>query len=475
MTPIEKLKATWDYLLQRGSLVYWVGGAVATFFIQYILFNEFTRMLMMVQGQRNISNSDLLQILEAHRNPLLMLVLLVTVVSIVVLARALDSAVRVSEGDFSATHYAPVARIGWQGVLKYIAGSIIIALMIGLVGMVVYLLLLLLGGILGQTLTVLLMTAGVLVGLVAVFYVVYASMLVFIDSLSLHAMISPMRWREKVGELGRGSFLLMILLIFAVSMAAGFAQSVWEAVVGSSGILAFVASAVFANYLLMFGVVYVGFFARSKPTSAADTPSSADCARLLHEADTHAMDASEKQRFASDLQRADSARAQRHFAEAIAMLAPYVRNDEYATRYFPAYQRLYAWYQEAGEAQQHRALQTRIIHIAAQGHERFYQLVDNEVFAIAQENNAHIPADDVYGLTQMALAHQQPNTVLALVKDFRKRQPEHPQLIKIYAAAVSALINQGRNDVAKQIAERLIADFPEHPDIAQVEALQQTL
>ncbi|UJF24486.1 hypothetical protein L0B52_09200 [Suttonella sp. R2A3] len=472
MTAIEKLKSTWQYLLQRGSMVYWLGGALATFVIQFLMFNQISRALMN-ELQNYPNDNELLFIFNNYGSQFVLMLFLTTLVSLFVMARALDSAVRISEGDLTANHLEPVARIGWLGVLKYIAGSIIIVLMMVVLFSVVYMLSRVLVGILGSTITGVLMMGVMIIGIAAVFYMIYASMLVFIEQRSISAMISPAQWRAKVGVLGKNEFIKMILLVFAVSIVAGVVQNLWSTITAGSLLLTMLMSAVLNNYLLMFGVVYAGFFA-SANAEKVDEGLKAQNARLLYNADTRDLSAEEKQVFVQALKSADGARAERRFAEAFAFLAPYVGHDDRAAAYFPAYERLYAWYQVAGESQKYHALQANIIHLAAQGRERFYQLVDEDLFVIAQEHNARIPADDVSGLVDMALAHNQPDTVLALAKDFRKRQPDHPQLVKIYASVVKALQLKGQDDVAKQLADRLLAEFSNHPDSHIVQALKDS-
>ncbi|MBV7435007.1 hypothetical protein KRX19_08220 [Cardiobacteriaceae bacterium TAE3-ERU3] len=469
MTLSKKLTHAMRYMFQRNMVIYWVGSGIAVFLLQHFILSEAAQVLLQQSSTISAANEALLEQLNAVSGELSLYVILSLMVTVLIVAKSLDSAKRISEGDMTTDSLHPVGRIGWGGIGKFIGGSIVISLVLTMIIITLMIFISMLATMLGASVAILLNSLFMLVAIVAVCYAMYASTLVFLETLSYRAMIRPKNWLQKIKLLGKWELAKIILLLFVIGFVFGLIATLFDALFGQLSTVAVIFTLIGGQFLTMFGFVWLGYFVESDV--AENTAANEHVARLLYDADTRDMSNSEKERLAHDLHQADSHWARREYDQAIALLEPYTRSETHAPRYFPAYQRLYNWYPQNGEQGKFSALQARIIHIAAQGHERFYQLVDEALFELASENNAQIAANDIYPLAAQALAHKQPDTVLALAKDFRKRQDDHPDVVKIYGCVIQALMLKGNYDIAREVTATMIQQYPDHPDIEIIREL----
>lgn len=477
MTLSKKLNYAMRYMFQRTMVIYWVGSGIAVFLLQHFILSEAAQVLLQqsstISAGDSTANEALLEQLKAVSGELSLYVILSLMITVLIVAKSLNSAKSISEGDMTTDSLYPVGRIGWGGIGKFIGGSIVISLVLAMIIITLMIFISMLGAMLGASVAILLSSLFMLIAIVAVCYAMYASTLVFLETLSYRAMIRPKNWQQKIRSLGKWELAKIIFLLFAIGFAFGLIATFFDALFGQLSTATVIFTLIGGQFLTMFGFVWLGYFVESD--AAENTAASKHLARLLYDADTHDMSNSEKERLAHALYQADNHWARHEYSQAITLLEQYTRSETHAPRYFPAYQRLYNWYLQNGEQGKFSALQSRIIHIAAQGHERFYQLIDDALFTIASENNAQIIANDVYPLASQALAHKQPDTVLALAKDFRKRQDDHPDVVKTYACVIKALMLKGNHEIAKEVATTMMEQYPNHPDIALIRDLSAEL
>lgn len=466
MTLWQKFNLAVRYLLQRNMVVYWLGSALLLCALEWLFFRDALLQTFnsapIEQAQTMQAQMDMLMQAMAQIPP--GLVILSWLASFIVTARALDAAKCISNGDTRCDTLAPVSRIGWPAVVRYFAGSIAIVVMLTLLFTLLGGLLLTLLGKAGLAIVSILLLFGFLFAS----YVFYAATLVFIETLSFTKMVNPRHWRREVQHIGYAQLCKIMLLLFAVAIVFNLVGSVFAGIPLLNVFLTTVAG----QFLTMLNFVWLGYFAGSHQ-SATDSEHSA---RLLYGADTAGMSDADKQAFVRDLAQADEHYAAGRRDQAIATLQPYTRHHANATRYFPAYQRLYQWSMQDSAAEGAvTALRAQIIRIAAQGHERFYQLIDDALLDIAQTQNSQIAANDVLPLARLALAHRQPDTVLALAKDFGKRQSDHPDVVKVYGCVIEALVQQGHHDVAQQMVQQMQTQYGDHRDIGDIRDLAARL
>ena len=371
------------------------------------------------------------------------------------LCKMFDGILRLSEGmEDDPVPFAPVSVVPFLTPLKYIAGSILIAL--------ITLPLAFIAGVPFWQTCIILINALFLPAMV----------MNLVGNNSILSMISPRAWFITIGNMGVGNYLALLLFPLLLALPLGFIAGLLAALAGSETMI-LINMQIAAVLAVALVYMYIGYYMR------ADLPQglNEDEQRALYEADTYRMDDAEKKQFAQDLLAADTLRNEGSFEQMESLLLPYTDPHKNIAQYFPAYRRLYEHY---AIHRYHDALQTleqRLIEAATQGNERCYLLVRKAVENMALDDPARLPADWIQPLARMAIEHNDYDIVLALTRNFAQRHPGHKHILENYYCAARALDKKGQRDKALHLLQQLINHYPDHPKIAQVrrshELLQQ--
>jgi len=371
------------------------------------------------------------------------------------LCKMFDGILRLSEGmEDDPVPFAPVSVVPFLTPLKYIAGSILLALATLPIAFIF--------GLRSWQLCLILINSLFMPAMV----------MNLIGNDSILSMISPRAWLITINNMGIKNYLALLLFPLLVAFSLSFVFGFFAALMRSEGLI-IISMQIVVVLAVALIYMYIGYFMR------ADVPQGLSEAeqRALYEADTYRMDDAEKKQFAQDLLAADTLRNEGSFEQMESLLLPYTDPHKNIAQYFPAYRRLYEHY---AIHRYHDALQTleqRLIEAATQGNERCYLLVRKAVENMALDDPARLPADWIQPLARMAIEHNDYDIVLALTRNFAQRHPGHKHILENYYCAARALDKKGQRDKALHLLQQLIDHYPDHPKIAQVrrshELLQQ--
>ena len=362
------------------------------------------------------------------------------------LCKMFDGILRLSEGlEDEPVPFAPVSLVPFLTPLKYIAGSILLALATLPIAF--------LFGLKRWQLC--------LIHTNSLFMPAMVMNLVGNDSIL--SMISPRAWLITINNMGLKNYLALLFFPFLVAFSLAFLLGILAALARNDGLI-IIGMEIVAVLAAALVYMYIGYFMR------ADVPQGLSEAeqRALYEADTYRMDDDTKKQFAQDLLAADTLRDEGGFDQMEALLLPYATAQHNIAQYFPAYRRLYEHYTVHRRYDALQSLEQRLIEAAAQGNERCYLLVRKAVENMALDDPARLPADWIQPLVRMAIEHNDYDIVLALTRNFAQRHPGHKHILENYYCAARALDKKGQRDKSLHLLQQLIDHYPDHPKIAQV-------
>ena len=357
-----------------------------------------------------------------------------------------DGIMRLSEGlEDEPVPFAPVSLVPFLTPLKYIAGSILLALATLPIAFIF--------GLRSWQLCLILINSLFMPAMV----------MNLIGNDSIFSMISPRAWLITINNMGIKNYLALLLFPLLVTFLLSFVFGFFAALMRSEGLI-IIGMPIVVVLAVALIYMYIGYFMR------ADVPQELSEAeqRALYEADTYRMDDDTKKQFAQDLLAADTLRNEGSFDQMEALLLPYATAQHNIAQYFPAYRRLYEHYSVHRRYDALQTLEQRLIEAAAQGNERCYLLVRKAVENMALDDPARLPADWIQPLARMAIEHNDYDIVLALTRNFAQRHPGHKHILENYYCAARALDKKGQRDKSLHLLQQLIERYPDHPKIAQV-------
>ena len=357
-----------------------------------------------------------------------------------------DGILRLSEGmEDDPVPFAPVSVVPFLTPLKYIAGSILLALATLPIAFIF--------GLRSWQLCLILINSLFMPAMV----------MNLIGNDSIFSMISPRAWLITINNMGIKNYLALLLFPLLVTFLLSFVFGFFAALMRSEGLI-IIGMQIVVVLAVALIYMYIGYFMR------ADVPQGLSEAeqRALYEADTYRMDDDTKKQFAQDLLAADTLGNEGSFDQMEALLLPYATAQHNIAQYFPAYRRLYEHYSVHRRYDALQTLEQRLIEAAAQGNERCYLLVRKAVENMALDDPARLPADWIQPLARMAIEHNDYDIVLALTRNFAQRHPDHKHILENYYCAARALDKKGQRDKALHLLQQLIERYPDHPKIAQV-------
>lgn len=323
------------------------------------------------------------------------------------------------------------------------------------------------------------------------------------------AVFSPAVWKEAIGDIGGGRYLIALLIPFGVALFTGIAYGaitltipgINEAGTGGYYLNAILRGLTRTAYFSLPWIYFAWYYpppAETIDPDALDVDDSElvhismddntlqQLARLkaeeekvsqlrrrqppvdltlLREANTEYMSVKEQRCFAADLMHADLLLLQGKEDEAETLLAPYADGTRDINQYLPACKRLHHLYRRQQREHELEQMEYRLIEATASGNPHSYAAIHAMLDATA---DGILPAEWILPLAQAAASKQHYDTVINLTRNFARHHPASPDIVDNYFLAARALAKKGESTKSLKLLQQLLKRYPEHGKATQI-------